>query len=183
MEPQWHTNIFSSLVPVGGGSHLTITIFPSLISLTNLVSLPSHFCTCTSLSPSMEKVDCKHKHSINGAISGQPPAIEQMSRWRLHPYFYSAYFDMPVIRCGLIKLLSQLGGELSVPEGAQGFHHHFVSILTYNDCWFGDIAHLSRGKTNTCQKKKKRNLKKIWAISDALCQTQIKTLFYFVLCT
>lgn len=40
---------------------LTITIFPSLISLTNLVSLPSHFCTCTNLSPSMEKVDYEQK--------------------------------------------------------------------------------------------------------------------------
>lgn len=75
--------------------------------------------------------------------------LEHMSHWR----YYSAYFDMSVIRRGLIKLLSQLGGELSVPEGALGFHHHFVSILTDDYCWFGGNAHLSRGKTNTCPKK------------------------------
>jgi len=42
--------------------NLTATSFPSLISLTNFVSLPSHFCTCTSVSPSMVKIDCKHQH-------------------------------------------------------------------------------------------------------------------------
>lgn len=50
---------------------LTITIFPSLISLTNFVSLPSHFCTCTSLSPSTEKVDCKHTHRVFLTISSR----------------------------------------------------------------------------------------------------------------
>lgn len=60
---------------------------------------------------------------------------------------------MSVIRRGLVKLLSQFGGDLSVPEGAQGFHHHFVPILTDDYCWFGDIAHLSCGKTNTCPRK------------------------------
>lgn len=63
--------------------------------------------------------------------------------------FCSAYFDMPVIRRGLIKLLSQFGGELSVPEGAHGFHHHLVSILADDYGGFGDVAHLSCGKANT----------------------------------
>lgn len=61
---------------------------------------------------------------------------------------------MSVIRRGLIKLLSQLGGDFSVPEGAQGFHHHLVAIPTNDYRWFGGIAHLSRGKTNTCTRKK-----------------------------
>lgn len=138
----------SALAAVGEREHLTITIFPSLISRTNLVSLPSHFCTCTSLSPSMVKVDCKkHKH-----IS------RQTSRWRLTSSSSShsppsAHFDVAVIRCGLVELLSQLGGELGVPEGAQGFHHHLVSILVDDDRRFGDVAHLSCGKTNTCTRR------------------------------
>lgn len=57
---------------------------------------------------------------------------------------------MSVIRRGLIKFLSQFGGDLCVSEGAQSFHHHFVSILTNHYCWFGDITHLSCGKPNTC---------------------------------
>lgn len=44
-----------------GSIRLTMTILPSLISLTNLVSLPSHFWTWTSLSPSMVTVDWKGK--------------------------------------------------------------------------------------------------------------------------
>lgn len=76
--------------------------------------------------------------------------------------FYSSYFDMPVIRRGLIKLLSQLGRELSVPEGALSFHHHLVSILADDYSWFGDITHLSCGKANACQKKKKfKSLNKV----------------------
>lgn len=139
---------WSALATVGELERLTITIFPSVISRTNLVSLPSHFCTCTSLSPSMVKVDCKkHKH-----IS------RQMARWRWTSSSSShsrpsAHFDVAVIRCGLIELLSQLGGELGVPEGAQGFHHHLVSILADDDCRFGDVAHLSCGKTNTCTRR------------------------------
>lgn len=64
--------------------------------------------------------------------------------------FYSGYFDMSIIRCSLIELLSQLGGDLGVPEGAHGFYHHFVSILADRYGWLGDIAHLSGGKTDTC---------------------------------
>lgn len=63
----------------------------------------------------------------------------------------STYFDVAVIGCGLIELLSQFGGDLCVSEGAQGFHHYFVPILADLHCWFGDIAHLSCGKTNTCK--------------------------------
>lgn len=59
---------------------------------------------------------------------------------------------MAVIRSGLIKLLSQFGGDLSVSKGAQGFNHHLVPILADNYRWFGDIAHLSCCKTNTCNK-------------------------------
>lgn len=73
--------------------------------------------------------------------------------------FYISYFDMPVIRRGLIKLLSQLGRELSVPEGALSFHHHLVSILADHYSWFGDITHLSRGKANACQKKSLNKVK------------------------
>lgn len=71
----WTTWQIDIKATVGGHIplHLTITIFPSLISLTNLDSLPSHFCTCISLSPSTVKVDCKHKHSIVGTASGQTP--------------------------------------------------------------------------------------------------------------
>lgn len=76
--------------------------------------------------------------------------------------FYSAYFDLSVIRRGLFKLLSKLGGDLGVPEGAQGFHHHFFPILADHYCWFGDIAHLSCGKTDTCHQKNS-------ALSDAIC--------------
>lgn len=42
-----------------GCLRLTMTSLPSLISLTNLVSLPSHFWTWTSLSPSMVTMDWK----------------------------------------------------------------------------------------------------------------------------
>lgn len=141
----------SALATVGEWEHLTITIFPSLISRTNLVSLPSHFCTCTSLSPSMVKVDCKKHKYIS----------RQMSRWRFTSSSPSssshsppsAHFDVAVIRCSLIKLFSQLGGELGVPEGAQGFHYQLVSILADDDCRFGDVAHLSCGKTNTCTRR------------------------------
>ena len=77
---------------------------------------------------------------------------EHTSHWRP---LYSAYFDLSIIRRGLVKLLSQLGRELSVPEGALSFHHHLVSILTDDHRWLGDIAHLSRGKTNTCQQVKR----------------------------
>lgn len=62
------------------------------------------------------------------------------------------YFDMSVVRRGLVKLLSQFGGDLGVSESAQGFHHHFVSILADHYCWLGDITNLSCGKTNTCTK-------------------------------
>ncbi|MEQ2158434.1 hypothetical protein GOODEAATRI_012245 [Goodea atripinnis] len=53
--------------------------------------------------------------------------------------------------CGLIKLLSQFGGEFSVLECAQSFHHHLIPILADHYCWFGDIAYLSCGKANPCQ--------------------------------
>lgn len=65
---------------------------------------------------------------------------------------------MSVIDCGLIKLLSQFGGDLRVPKGAQGLNHHFVPILADHYCRFSDIAHLSCGKTNTCQKQQKVHL-------------------------
>lgn len=121
---------------------LTITIFPSFISLTNVVSLPSHFCVCTNLSPSMVKVDCRRKqgHSWTRHI------LE-------HQLHHAAYFNMTVIRCCLIKLLSQFGRQLGVSEGALGLHHHLISILADHYCGFGDVAHLSCGKTNTCQNK------------------------------
>lgn len=75
-------------------------------------------------------------------------------RVKIPTSLYSAYFDMSVISCGLIKLLSKFGGDLSVPEGAERFNHHFVSVLADLYCWFGDIAHLSSGKTNTCPTKR-----------------------------
>lgn len=104
-----------------------------------------------------------HLHQLvslhgKGGLHKQKHISRQMSRQRLTSSSSShsppsAHFDVAVIRCGLIKLLSQLGGELSVPEGAQGFHHHLVSILADDDCRFGDVAHLSCGKTNTCTRR------------------------------
>ena len=73
--------------------------------------------------------------------------------------FHSGYFDMSIIRCGLIELLSQLRRDLCVPEGAHGFYHHFVSILADGYRRLGDIAHLSGGKTDTCCKNKSKEKK------------------------
>lgn len=47
---------------------LTMTILPSLISLTKFVSLPSHFCTWTSLSPSRLTTDWDQEQMQNIAI-------------------------------------------------------------------------------------------------------------------
>lgn len=75
--------------------------------------------------------------------------MEQISELRLYFYIYSAHFDISIIRRGLIKLLSQFGGDLRVPEGAHGLYHHFVSILANGYSWFGDIANLPCCKANT----------------------------------
>lgn len=82
----------------------------------------------------------------------------------------SAHLDVAVVRRGLIELLSQLGGDLSVSEGALGLHHHFVAVLADDDRRLGDVAHLPGGKTDTydeeicrklnlCKKKKSKNVK------------------------
>lgn len=68
----------------------------------------------------------------------------------------SAHLDVAVVRRGLVELLSQLGRELRVPEGALGLHHHFVTILADDDRRLGDVAHLSGGKANTCQAERCR---------------------------
>lgn len=60
---------------------------------------------------------------------------------------------MSIIRRSLIKLLSDLGGDLRVPKGAHGLYHHFVSILADDYSWFGDIADLSCCKANAWIKK------------------------------
>lgn len=129
------------------GHKLTITIFPSLISLTNLVSLPSHFCVCTNVSPSTVKVDWKQRQVIEKELS----MVTELTLNVGLQVCPSAYFDVSVIRRGLIKLLSQFGGDLRVSEGAQSFHHHFVSILANHYCRFSDISHLSCSKSNTCE--------------------------------
>lgn len=68
----------------------------------------------------------------------------------------SAHLDVAIVRRGLVKLLSQLGGELRVPEGALGLHHHFVAVLADDDRRLGDVAHLPGGKTDTCEEEKCR---------------------------
>lgn len=68
----------------------------------------------------------------------------------------SAHLDVAVVRRGLVELLSQLGGDLRVPEGALGLHHDLVTVLADDDRRFGDVAHLPGCKTDTCEEERCR---------------------------
>lgn len=59
---------------------LTITILPSLISLTKFVSLPSHFCTWMSLSPSRLTTDLQFLSSAVISSNSSP-------KWKLISVF------------------------------------------------------------------------------------------------
>lgn len=154
--------------------NLTITIFPSLISLTNLLSLPSHFCTCTSLSPSTVKVDCKHKHGMIWAISGQPTARAHVTLktttwlllsllWHVGHQAWSRQTPLPVWR------RSQCSWRCSGFSPPLCPHPDWWLLLVWWHCplvlW--QNQHLPK-KTRNC------------TFSNELCWILIKTIIYFI---
>lgn len=65
---------------------------------------------------------------------------------------------MSVVCCGFVKLLSQFEGNLSIFEGAQRLYDNFVTLMTDDNCGFGNITYLPSGKTNTCGTKNQKTL-------------------------
>lgn len=67
------------------------------------------------------------------------------------PAYTNLYF--PVVGSGLLNLFPEFEWNLGVLEGAESFHHDFVSVLTDDYGRLGYIADLPRSKRNTCCSK------------------------------
>ena len=69
--------------------------------------------------------------------------------WNVQGAQPSAYFAVPVIGGGLIKLFPQLEGDLCVFEGALGADRHFVALLADDHGWLGHVTDLPGGEAHT----------------------------------
>lgn len=61
-----------------------------------------------------------------------------------------AYFAVPVIHGGFVKLLSKFKGDLRVFEGALGADHHFISFMADGHSRLGHVTNLPGGKAHAC---------------------------------
>ena len=146
---------------------ITMTILPSWISLTNLVSLPSHFWTWMSWWPSRLTVVCRvreefgvsaWKHVLNHSVkiiglfrSTHCAGTEDDTGSKRKAVCLSIYLAAAVIRRGLVKLLSQAEGDLGVLEGALGLDHQLFPVLADHHRGLGHVAHLPGGEAHPCQ--------------------------------
>lgn len=62
--------------------------------------------------------------------------------------WWTAYFAVPVVGGGFVKLLPQLEGDLRVFEGALRADRHLVALLADDHGRLGHVTNLPGGKTH-----------------------------------
>lgn len=134
-------------------TNLTAINFPSEISLSIQVSLPSQFCFCTSLPFSRVTTVCgateQRQQAVNPPAQWRPPrwlwCVQLPSRHRTNPC-------LPVVGGHLLKRLVEFELDFGVFEGALRLHAN-CPLIVHGDhqVGLGPITHLPGRESNTCR--------------------------------
>lgn len=129
---------------------LTAINFPSEISLSIFVSLPSQVCFCTSLPFSRVTTVCRGNRTETSLLT---PAQKRPPQ-TVMCFLPSRHTDpcLPVVSGRLFKWLVELELDFSGFEGALSLHANYPLIVQgHYQIGLGPIAHLPGRKPHTCR--------------------------------